>query len=141
MAWSLSDQEKKMKRPITVLALALLVFGPLACGKDNISINYALLRHKWNIVSITGEAYGYHGQPGDYFDFRADNKLYRHSAGNFDTLAYILVNGGKSLQLYNIQNGQRLGWYILDIDKLSSSACILHKCEGPPFCILDSLSR
>ena len=82
-----------MKYPIAVLALALLVFGPLACGKDNISINYALLRHKWNIVSITGEAYGYHGQTGDYFDFRADNKLYRHSAGNFDTLAYILVNG------------------------------------------------
>jgi len=130
-----------MKRILIALTLGLLVFGPLACGKDNVSINLGLLRHKWNVVSINGEAFQYHGQSGDYYDFRTDNKLYTHSTGIYDTLAYVLINGGKSLQLYNIQNGQRLGWYVLDIAKLSSSSCILHKCDGPPFCILDSLSR
>jgi len=131
-----------MKRLITALGLVALIIGPVACGKHDVGTTLALLRHKWNIVSFNGEAYRYTGKPGDYYDFRADSRLYAYYGGLFDTLVYISINGGKSLQLYNIKGGKRLdGSFELDIVKLSSSVCILHKCQGPPFCVLDSLSR
>jgi len=142
IAWNLSDYKKKMKRLITALGLVALIIGPVACGKHDVGTTLALLRHKWNIVSFNGEAYRYTGKPGDYYDFRADSRLYAYYGGLFDTLVYISINGGKSLQLYNIKGGKRLdGSFELDIEKLSSSVCILHKCQGPPFCVLDSLSR
>jgi len=131
-----------MKRLITAVGLALLAFGPIACGKNDVATTLALLRHKWNIVSFNGEAFRYTGKPGDYYDFRGDSRLYAYYGGVYDTIVYIPINGGKGLQLYNIVNGKRQdASYELDIEKLSSSVCILHKCQGPPFCILDSLSR
>lgn len=131
-----------MKRHITAVGLALLAFGPIACGKHDTGTTLALLQHKWNIVSFNGEVFRYTGKPGDYYDFRENGRLYAYFAGAYDTIVYIPINGGRTLQLYNIVNGKRQDVsYELDIDKLSSSVCILRKCQGPPVCILDSLSR
>jgi len=131
-----------MKRIITALGLTLLIFGPIACGKHDIGTTLALLRHKWNIVSINGEAFRYIGQPGDYYDFRADSRLYIHSANLYDTLVYKVIKGGTTLQVYYIQNGIRLDVPAeLGIAKLTSTSCIIRNCNTHPFCSLDSLSR
>jgi hypothetical protein len=138
----LSDIKKNMKHLISALALGLLAIGPMACGKNHVPGNLALLRHKWNIVSLNGEALRYVGQPGDYYDFRNDSLLYIHYGSQNDTLIYLLINGGNVLQLYGIQNGQRFGtpteW---DVEELNTSSFILRDCNNHPFCAVDSLSR
>jgi hypothetical protein len=131
-----------MRHLITAIALGLLALGPMACKKNPSPGNLALLRHKWNIVSLNGEALRYVGRPGDYYDFRTDSKLYIHFGTVNDTDTYVLNNGGNTLQLYNTQNGSQVGapteW---NIEKLDNSSFILRNCNNHPFCAVDSLAR
>ena len=132
-----------MKRLLTACILLLLLANAMTfCSKNNTSANLLLLQHKWNIVSLIGEVYYYKGAPQDYYDFRADSKLYTYMSGRFDTSAYTLANGGNTLMLYHIANGiQTPTNFPLNIKTLSSSSLVLENHATPVAYILDSLSR
>ena len=81
---------------------ALIIFAGLllcllsACIKGGSDSNNTSISGKWNIVSdstFNGVGLGNHpvnyaGQPGDYFDFRTDGKVYTKEGTVLDTLSF-----------------------------------------------------
>ena len=130
-------------RPRPAVALLLLAAATIAasCKKHNTS--NATIQHKWQIVSLNGEAYRYVGQPADYWEFGNTDTLIQFMSGNYDTLKYQLIDGGKTLVIepfvYAFVD-------TLNITTLTSSQLIVsgigHAAyAGPPINILDSLKR
>ena len=85
------------------LLIALFVFSCLASCKKSGNSGPVTLVAKWSLVNDS-TAYGgalpspltktnYIGVRGDYFDFRADGKLYIKEGAKYDTLAYHMTSG------------------------------------------------
>ncbi len=85
------------------LLIALFVFSCLASCKKSGDSGPVTLVAKWRLLNDS-TAYGgplasplikknYVGVPGDYFDFRADGKLYIKEGAKYDTLAYNTTAG------------------------------------------------
>jgi len=85
------------------LLIALFVFSCLASCKKSGDSGPVTLIAKWSLINDS-TAYGgalaspltqknYVGVPGDYFDFRADGKLYIKEGSKYDTLAYNKASG------------------------------------------------
>jgi len=88
---------KKLTLLISLLVLVVVSFS--ACTKSNPS--NATLPGKWNLLTdslvsgigpISTPKY-YTGQPGDYFDFRNNGKVYVKEGSTLDTLNYNLGAG------------------------------------------------
>ena len=92
----------KTQRILPLVAIiGLLTFT--SCDKDDdLTTETALerLQNEWQIDKITTVYYttpasatiNYTGQPSDYYDFRANGKLYTSVNGGLDTLDYNLIN-------------------------------------------------
>lgn len=92
----------------TLRITSLLCIGTVlllsSCDKDD-DEQTALqrLQNKWKIDSIktvfhtppTNATITYTGQAADYYDFRADGKLYTSVNGDLDTLLYNLINNNQ----------------------------------------------
>jgi hypothetical protein len=89
------------------LLIALFVFSCLVSCKKSGESGPVTLVAKWSLVNDS-TAYGgalaspltktnYVGVPGDYFDFRADGKLYIKEGSKYDTLAYNNTTSGDSV--------------------------------------------
>lgn len=102
-----------------------------------------MLQHKWTLVSRNGEALRYVGEPGDYFDFNTDGKLYEHISNTNDTFAYSYSAAGKTLLLYPVLNGiQSRTGENHNIDVLTDSALIISMyISHPGGPAVDSLRR
>src|SRR5476649_2744188 len=85
------------------LLIALFVFSCLASCKKSGESGPVTLVAKWNLVNDSTASGGalaspltktnYVGVPGDYFDFRADGKLYIKEGAKYDTLTYNTTSG------------------------------------------------
>lgn len=130
---------------ITTGAVFMLIFTVVvaSCKKDRDQVRLALLKHKWSVVSLNGEALRYVGRQGDYFEFRDDTILVEFVNGKYDTSAYSLSSNGQTLDLYSIKNGVRSDTTSsFDIQVLSTSSLVLnYSLRMPPIFISDSLSR
>jgi hypothetical protein len=94
------------------LLIALFVFSCLASCKKSGDAGPVTLVAKWSLVNDS-TAFGgalasplikknYVGVPGDYFDFRADGKLYIKEGAKYDTLAYNMnMTAGDSVIINN----------------------------------------
>lgn len=73
-----------------------------ACKKDASCDQHGnvVLFGRWHVVSdssfsnvgMNNHPVNYQGRDADYFDFRADSKLYTYEGGTFDTLHYALTS-------------------------------------------------
>lgn len=123
--------------PIVALSTCALLF---ACKKHNTAqeSTSSLLQHKWKITSLNGEVFRYIGTSPDYFDFE-NGRLIEYFSGQYDTLAYTIINNGSAVQLQTVSNAPLLN---LDIKVLTSSQLILDGSGSmPTIHILDSLYR
>ena len=132
-------------RDLSFSLLLLLIAGWCllsSCKKNSTPANPTLLEHKWQVVSINGEAMRYVGQANDYFNF-SNNTLVEFLGGHYDTLTYQLTNGGQTLDLSPIVNNSQTGYkFSLNILTLTDSRLILSGgLSMPVLHILDSLSR
>jgi|SRR5471030_1798751 len=83
--------------------IVLFVFSCIASCKKSGDTGPVTLVAKWNLVNDSTASGGalpvplaktnYVGVPGDYFDFRADGKLYIEEGARYDTLAYNTTSG------------------------------------------------
>ncbi|GGB18241.1 hypothetical protein [Puia dinghuensis] len=123
---------------ILALAAGCLV---TACRKHNTNPPPdSLLQHRWQVVSLNGEALRYVGKPADYWDFHYGDTLIQFISGKYDTARYTYDSAGKRLVLSPFAP-----WpYALafNISTLTSSQLILTSAnQQPNFPILDSLRR
>lgn len=139
-----------MKRLFNNSILVLFLFSgtatflSLSCKKDNNATTLTMLQHKWQIVSLNGEAYRYAGHPGDYYDFGTSNQLVRFLGSRYDTLKYQVIDGGSTLRLYLIENNVQTGAiFNLVIESLTPSQLVLKNSgtTSPTNYLIDSLSR
>jgi len=107
-----------------VLLLTLLT----ACKKEKEDNTHALQK-KWSLVNTSFKEYNngtmvyednYTGLPGDYLDFRTDNKLYTFITGANDVMDYKILDGNKVT----------IDGDTFDILTLNSSAATLYLKEG-----------
>lgn len=87
-----------MKQLLTTVIVSGIILLIDSCSKDAVTgkTPARAIIGIWNIVSDEGfsgigqnnHPVNYTGQHGDYFDFRADGKLYTKEAALSDTLAY-----------------------------------------------------
>ena len=85
------------------LLIALFVFSCLVSCKKSSDVSPVALVAKWNLVNDSTVFGGplaapltnknYVGVPGDYFDFRANGKVYIKEGTKYDTLAYNMATG------------------------------------------------
>lgn len=88
----------EIKRTLTIIAG--LALGLYACKKDGNNFNSSSLAGKWNVVSdstyvgvgVNNHPVNYHGQQGDYFDFRTDGHVYTKEGAVLDTLSYSVIS-------------------------------------------------
>jgi hypothetical protein len=111
----------------------------LSCKKHDNPNPASTIQHKWEIVSITGEAYYYMGQPADYWDFRSNDTLIQFLRGKYDTSNYTLSNNGKTLAISEF-NGVGVG-LATNVKVLTNSQLILSGTGSPSFPLLDSFRR
>ena len=84
---------------MVVIAAAFLFVLIAGCTKSGSQLA-SQINGKWKLVSdntyqgvgILNHSMLYTGQPGDYFDFRADGNLYTRENSSFDTLHYQIVS-------------------------------------------------
>lgn len=132
-----------MKKLFFVLLL-VSAGAVFSCKKShtNPSFNLALIQHKWMLVSHNGEALRYIGTAGDYYNFAADNFLYRYINSVRDTIYYNLLSDGKTMSLYPAINGIRTNVATnYDIKILDSSHFVIETSPGGIVNVLDSLKR
>jgi hypothetical protein len=87
-----------MKINYSLLIISGLLLSLYACKKDNYVPGS--ITGRWVVVSdstfvgvgINNHPVDYRGQPGDYFDFRTDGKVYTKEGAALDTMAYDLVS-------------------------------------------------
>jgi len=85
------------------LLIGLFVFSCLASCKKSGDSGPVTLVAKWSLVNDSTAHGGalaspltktnYVGVPGDYFDFRANGKLYIKEGSKYDTLTYNMTSG------------------------------------------------
>lgn len=122
---------------ILALAAGCLV---TACRKHNNNPPPdSRLQHRWQVVSLNGEAFRYVGQPADYWDFRKSDTLIQYISGKYDTMKYTYDSAAKRLVLNPIAPYPPA--FVLDVRTLTSSQLILANNQQPNFPILDSLRR
>jgi hypothetical protein len=93
-----------MKKLITIIVAFISAAGLFSCKNSVIDPNPSSpIVGKWGVkVDSTTSGIGpiqsvqaYIGKPGDYFDFRSDNKLYTKEGSTLDTFAYKVVADNK----------------------------------------------
>lgn len=91
-----------MKKFLSIIVVLLIAAIICSCQKSGVNPANPLLG-KWN-VKIDSLDYGigpvqqtktYTGVPGDYFDFRNDNKLYIKEGNQLDTFNYKVISASK----------------------------------------------
>jgi hypothetical protein len=128
----------KLYHPATILVICALF---CSCRKHSDSNTAALLQHKWQIISINGEALRYVGEPADYFDFE-NGQLIEYFGGKYDTMTYKLINNDQAIELHIVVNNIVIGETLdLHINALTSNQLILDGSASPAIHILDSLRR
>jgi hypothetical protein len=105
---------KKTKLALTALVLVVVLFS--ACSKDDATSPTFSQRvqKNWNFEKIAADDYfsGTHyydtiyGMPGDYLDFRTDNKAYSKISypglgSEYDTLSYSIVGESQIVTWYD----------------------------------------
>lgn len=130
---------RHLSRGLILLMAASCILS--ACKKHNDPVTLALLKHRWQVISLNGEAFRYVGKPADYFDFGNDT-LMEFISGKYDTFIYRLSNNDHTLTLFPILTGIATEQLKLDIRSLTGAQLILSGgVSTPPINILDSLSR
>jgi hypothetical protein len=88
-------------RPLAtgLILLIIVTILVISCKKHNNPTLIATLQHRWQIVSLNGEAFRYVGKPADYWDFRTNDTLIQSINGTNDTVQYKLDNAGKVLNI------------------------------------------
>ena len=91
-----------MKSLVSICLIIVFTFQLCSCNKDAVTNNGGTntIINKWHVVSdaeFVGVGLGNHlanytGLPGDYFDFRANGKLYIKEGAVLDTLNYNLIS-------------------------------------------------
>jgi len=86
----------------TLIVLSLFCAGFMACKKTETSANtnQQKMIGKWTFQQVIANDFysgashvtTYPGDPGDYFDFRADGKVYFRAWGSYDTSTYTMIN-------------------------------------------------
>ena len=87
-------------RMTTAIGLVAVMFAFTACDKDDDDNVQASIQHKWSVNNIIYNVEStmldttiiYVGTDADYFDFRADGKVYSHMEGAADTTDYEVIN-------------------------------------------------
>ena len=95
----------KTMKAKTLIVLVLLCTGFMACKKGDTSANptQPSILGKWKFLNVvvndfysgTAHVTTYPADPSDYFDFRADGKVYFVTWGSYDTSAYKIINNNK----------------------------------------------
>jgi hypothetical protein len=115
--------------------IVFFVFSCLAsCKKSGVTSPVTLVA-KWGLVNDStayGESYitktNYVGVPGDYFDFRADGKVYIKEGAKCDTLTYHMVGRDSvSINTFNVNN------YPNVIDPFTAHNAAIHSSNFPIF--------
>jgi hypothetical protein len=140
----LSDTQNKAMRHRPAIAILFLAAAAISasCKKHNPGADTSI-QQKWQLISLNGEAIRYVGKPADYWDFHNNDTLIQFIGGNYDTLKYQLINGGKTVVIEPFV----LAFVdTLDIKTLTSSQLILSGIGRPGYAglsvhILDSLRR
>lgn len=91
-----------MKNLIRIIIIGSFIAFLNACKKDNNGGNNQITG-KWNIVKdstyvgvgTSNHLVVYNGQPGDYFDFRTNGKVYTKEGAVLDTLSYTVKTPGQ----------------------------------------------
>ena len=105
----------KTKLIPSIIFLAVIAFS---CQKENETQDTTqsfekTIEHKWFLVNIvvysnpelTGPSFfGYAGNGAEYYDFRADGKVYAFANGSFDTAVYKILSDS-TLLMNEITNG------------------------------------
>ena len=103
------------------LYIIIFSISLFACAKeqslnpDSTDNSLNLIRHKWNIESvsiyetadISGTSLYTFNPTGNYEDFRADGKVYTYGGSpivSYDTFAYKILPDAKALLVYEIKN-------------------------------------
>jgi hypothetical protein len=123
---------------------AAMVIGIFACKKNDPGIvaDLSLIQHKWQVMSLSGEALRYVGKAGDYYNFSTDNFLYIHVGNSYDTLAYVLLPDKKTLSAYVVVNGVRTNQASnYDIKVIDANRFVFGNYSGVGFGIQDILKR
>jgi len=127
----------------TIILLCTLTV--ISCKKThdiNNSQNLVLLQHKWSLVVRHGEALLYVGQPGDYYNFSANNILYRHLNNTYDTGSYTLLADRNNFLFYPVVNGITSGTATnYSINSILDSQLVISSSTGPSQSFTDSLKR
>jgi len=119
--------------------IVLFVFSCQAsCKKSGVTGPVTLIA-KWELVNDSaayGEAYitktNYVGVPGDYFDFRADGKVYIKEGAKYDTLTYHMVAPDSvSIKTFNVNN------YPDVINPFTAHSASIHSSNFPIFWVTD----
>jgi len=106
-----------MKQLIKLPVMACTLLMLTACNKDGSKIPAPAVVGTWNLVSDSGfsgigpnnQPFSYRGQPGDYFDFRTNGRLYIKEGASADTTDYQLLSdstlriGGVGIVLNGLQ--------------------------------------
>ena len=90
----------------TSILLMLLAIDCKKNSSNDASSKLPMIQHKWALVSRNGEVLRYIGTDSDYYNFSANNILYRSIATSHDTSYYQLSPGNDNiLLLFPIANG------------------------------------
>ena len=131
-----------MKKLFIITAIGFII-TTFSCKKNynGSSKNPGLIQHKWEVVSVNGEALRYVGTPDDYYNFSTDGNLYQHVSNINDTLAYVLLSDGSTISFYQITDGVKSSTPSnYTIKSLTSSQFIISHFSGIVYS-LDSLKR
>jgi hypothetical protein len=123
---------KTNKLYLSLLSVCLLTI--VSCKKEDEKTTAEKIQAKWQVEStyyndhIAGEddSETLPGNASDYFDFRADGKLYYNLDGDADTLNYALQNDTKI-----ILQGSGFGT-VFDIQNLTDNTLELYTKENDP---------
>jgi hypothetical protein len=106
-----------------LMGISLLSVAFVSCDDDDDDVSLTTqqkLQHKWQVQTVSARFVGpsqdttavYAGLPTDYYDFRADNKLYYNLITETDTLDYSILNDqrllvdGDTVQIQTLSNNQ-----------------------------------
>jgi len=122
--------------------IILFVFSGLASCKKIGATTPITLVARWDLLNDSSASlvYGgvvkannnYIGVPGDYFDFRADGKVYIKEGAKYDTLTYHMVAPDSvSINTFNVNN------YPDVIDPFTTHSASIHSSNFPFFWVTD----
>ncbi len=125
-----------MKKKMLFLSTIIIMLLN-ACKKDEATTQEKIIAN-WKIQNIMGTSVSggtststnYVGQPSDYIDFRADNKVYTSVNGTVDTASYsvagnnvtIIPNPGDAPLVYEVKSVSNTNLQLYNKNTISATA-------------------